>query len=173
MHLLRAVSSLSVAELAPVLTQCAACRSPFVEAINKKMKEGIPDIRIADWLKENGGYISRVSLGKHKRDHLVERHEAARIAAQKVLEKQAKTIKAKGDLASLVANQVYAMVEDGALTPTLAEGLRAQEIMDRRNEKSVDRDLTIMLAQVLGGAMIIEGSATEVEQGVIEYAKEA
>jgi hypothetical protein len=43
--------------------------------------------------------------------------------------------------------------------------------MDRRNEKSVDRDLTIMLAQVLGGAMIIEGSATEVEQGVIEYAE--
>lgn len=155
-------------ELAPVLTQCAACRSPFVDGINKKMKEGLPDTRISDWLKENGAYISRVSLGKHKKNHLVEKHEAARIAAQKVLEKQAKTIKATGDLATLVANQVYNMVEDGALMPTLAEGLRAQEMIDRRQEKSTDRDLTIMLAQVLGGAMIIEGSAQEVEQEQID-----
>ena len=56
------------------------------------------------------------------------------------------------------------MVEDGALTPTLAEGLRAQEMIDRRQEKGADRDLTIMLAQVLGGAMVIEGNAEEVEQ---------
>jgi hypothetical protein len=157
-----------VTELAPVLTNCSACRSPFVEAINKKMKEGVADVKISEWLKENGGYISRVSLGKHKRDHLVERHEAARIAAKKVLEKQAKTIKAKGDLASLVANQVYNMVEDGALMPTLAEGLRAQEMIDRRQEKGADRDLTIMLAQVLGGAMIVEGTAEEVEQEQID-----
>lgn len=151
-------------ELAPVLTQCAACRSPFVEAINKKMKDGVADSRISEWLKESGGYISRISLGNHKRNHLIEKHEAARIQAKKVLEKQAKTIKVKGDLASLVANQVYNMVEDGAMIPSLAEGLRAQEMIDRRQEKSVDRDLTIMLAQVLGGAMIVEGTAEEVEQ---------
>ncbi len=151
-------------ELTAVLTQCHACRSPFVDGINKKMREGLPDTKISEWLKENGAYISRVSLGKHKRDHLVEKHEAARIAAQKVLEKQSKTIKAKGDLATLVANQVYNMVEDGALMPTLAEGLRAQEMIDRRQEKTVDRDLTIMLAQVLGGAMIVEGTAQEIEQ---------
>jgi hypothetical protein len=46
--------------------------------------------------------------------------------------------------------------------PTLSEGLRAQEIIDRRNEKSTDRDLTIMLAQVLGGVAVIEGTAREV-----------
>lgn len=149
-------------ELAAVLTQCLACRSPFVEQINKKMKEGIPDIRISDWLKENGGYISRISLGKHKRDHLTAPHEAARQAAINVMQKQQKTIKAKGDLASLVANQVYNMVEDGALTPTLAEGLRAQEMIDRRQEKGADRDLTIMLAQVIGGVHIIDGTAREV-----------
>lgn len=155
-------------ELAPVLTNCLACRSPFVEGINKKMKEGLADVRISEWLKENGAYISRISLGNHKRNHLVEKHEAARIQATKVLEKQAKTIKAKGDLAALVANQVYNMVEDGALMPTLAEGLRAQEMIDRRQEKGADRDLTIMLAQVLGGAMIVEGSAEEVEQEQID-----
>lgn len=149
-------------ELAPVLTQCAACRSPFVEQINKRMKENMPDTRISAWLKENGSYISRISLGRHKRDHLTAPHEAARQAAIDTLKKQQKTIKAKGDLASLVANQVYAMVEDGALTPTLAEGLRAQEMIDRRQEKGADRDLTIMLAQVIGGVHIVEGNAQEV-----------
>lgn len=151
-------------ELAPVLTNCHACRSPFVDGINRKLKEGVPDGKVSEWLKENGAYISRVSINKHKLQHLVTEHEAARIAAAKVLKKQAGTIKAKGDLASLVANQVYNMVEDGALTPTLAEGLRAQEMIDRRQEKGADRDLTIMLAQVLGGAMVIEGNAEEVEQ---------
>ena len=52
--------------------------------------------------------------------------------------------------------------------PTLAEGLRAQEIIDRRNEKSTDRDLTIMLAQVLGGVAVIEGTAREVRMEITD-----
>ena len=79
-----------------------------------------------------------------------------------MLQRQQKTLKHDGDLASLVRNQVNLMLEDGILLPTLAEGLRAQEIIDRRNEKSTDRDLTIMLAQVLGGVAVIEGTAHEV-----------
>jgi hypothetical protein len=60
------------------------------------------------------------------------------------------------------------MLEDGILMPTLAEGLRAQEIIDRRNEKSTDRDLTIMLAQVLGGVAVIEGTAHEVNMEITD-----
>ena len=145
-----------------VLTNCHACRSPLIESINKKMKEGVPDLRIADWLKEQGGYISRISLGKHRRDHLIEKHEAARKEAVNILKKQQKTIRSDGDLASLVRNQVNLMLEDGIIMPTLSEGLRAQEIIDRRNEKTTDRDLTILLAQVLGGVAVIEGTSTEV-----------
>ena len=126
------------------------------------MKEGVPDLRIADWLKEQGGYISRISLGKHRRDHLIEKHEAARKEAVNILKKQQKTIRSDGDLASLVRNQVNLMLEDGIIMPTLSEGLRAQEIIDRRNEKTTDRDLTILLAQVLGGVAVIEGTSTEV-----------
>jgi len=48
------------------------------------------------------------------------------------------------------------MVDDGLLMPTLSEGLRAQEIMDRRVEKSADRDLAVSLAGILGGGPIIE-----------------
>ena len=149
-------------EMTAVLTNCHACRSPLIESINKKMKEGVPDLRIADWLKEQGGYISRISLGKHRRDHLIEKHEAARKEAVNILKKQQKTIRSDGDLASLVRNQVNLMLEDGIIMPTLSEGLRAQEIIDRRNEKTTDRDLTILLAQVLGGVAVIEGTSTEV-----------
>ncbi len=151
-----------MSELAPVLTGCHACRSPFVESINKKMKEGLPDLRISEWLREQGGYISRITLGRHKREHLVDAFEKKRKQAAEVLQRQQKTIKSDADLAFLVRNQVNLMLEDGILMPTLAEGLRAQEIIDRRNEKSTDRDLTIMLAQVLGGVAVIEGTAKEV-----------
>jgi hypothetical protein len=48
------------------------------------------------------------------------------------------------------------MVDDGVLMPTLTEGLRAQEMIDRRVEKSADRDLAVSLASILGGGPIIE-----------------
>ncbi len=151
-------------ELAPVLTGCHVCRSPFVETINKKMRDGIPDIKISEWLSENAQYISRITLGKHKREHLTEPHERLRQQAVKVMQKQAKTIKATGDLASLVRDYVHSAVEQGMLTPTLAEGLRAQEMIDRRQEKGADREIALTLAGILGGGttyQVIE--ATEIK----------
>lgn len=125
-------------------------------------------MRIAEWLKENGAYISRVTIGRHKREHLIDKHEAARKQAAEVLKRQQKTLKTDADLATLVRNQVNLMLEDGIIMPTLSEGLRAQEIIDRRNEKSTDRDLTIMLAQVLGGVAVIEGTAHEVNMEIAD-----
>lgn len=138
-------------ELAPVLTGCHVCRSPLVDAINKKMKDGVPDIAISTWLKDAGHYVSRITLGKHKREHLTEPHERLRRKAVEVLEKQAKTIKSSGDLASLVRDYVHSAVEQGMMTPTLAEGLRAQEMIDRRQEKGADREIALTLAGILGG----------------------
>lgn len=117
------------------------------------------DIAVSNWLKDEGAYISRITIGKHKREHLTSAHESARIEAAKVLKKQQGTVKFKGDLAGLVRDQVMSLVEAGQLTPTLAEGLRAQEIIDRRQEKNSDRELTLALAGILGGSPIIEGSA--------------
>lgn len=138
-------------ELAPVLTGCHVCRSPIVETINKKMREGVPDLKISEWLAENAQYISRITLGKHKREHLTEPHERLRQHAINVMKKQQKTIKATGDLASLVRDYVHSAVEDGLMTPTLAEGLRAQEMIDRRQEKGADREIALTLAGILGG----------------------
>jgi hypothetical protein len=140
-------------DLAPVLTGCHVCRSPLVELINKRMKDGMPDMKIADWLKTEGYYISRNTLGKHKREHLTTPHESARIEAVKKMEQAQKTIKATHrDLATLVRDYVFSEVETGAMAPTLSEGLRAQEMIDKRNDKTADRDLMVSLAQILGGA---------------------
>ena len=138
-------------ELAPVLTGCHVCRSPLVETINKKMREGVPDLKISEWLAENAQYISRITLGKHKREHLTEPHERLRQHAINVMKKQQKTIKATGDLAGLVRDYVHSAVEEGLMTPTLAEGLRAQEMIDRRQEKGADREVALTLAGILGG----------------------
>jgi hypothetical protein len=67
------------------------------------------------------------------------------------MKKQQKTIKATGDLAGLVRDYVHSAVEEGLMTPTLAEGLRAQEMIDRRQEKGADRDIALTLAGILGG----------------------
>ena len=133
------------------MTGCHVCRSPLVETINKKMKDGVPDQKISEWLGENAQYISRITLGKHKREHLTEPHERLRQQAVKVMQKQQKTIKGSGDLAGLVRDYVHSAVEEGLMTPTLAEGLRAQEMIDRRQEKGADREIALTLAGILGG----------------------
>ncbi len=154
----------ALASLNPVLVQCAACRSPFTEQINERMKRGVPDTQIARWLKDQGGYISRITLGNHKRDHLTDEFQSMKAAAIKQFKKQQKTIKVNGDLASLVRDQVMAMVGSGELMPTLAEGLRAQEMIDRRVEKSADRDLSITLAGILGGGPVVQMIEMEAEE---------
>ena len=152
-------------ELAPVLTGCHVCRSPLVETINKKMREQVPDQRISEWLGENAQYISRITLGKHKREHLTEPHERLRQQAVKVMQKQQKTIKGSGDLAGLVRDYVHSAVEEGLMTPTLAEGLRAQEMIDRRQEKGADREIALTLAGILGGVATYQLlEATEIKE---------
>ena len=146
-------------ELAPVLTGCHVCRSPLVDLINKRIAQSMSDIAISNWLKDEGAYVSRVTIGKHKREHLTTEHESARMEAAKVLKKQQGTIKFNGDLASLVRDQVVVLVEAGQLSPSLTEGLRAQEIIDRRQEKNSDRELTLALAGILGGSPILEGTS--------------
>jgi hypothetical protein len=127
------------------------------------MHDGMSDVQLSKWLEDAGHYVSRITLGKHKREHLTEDHERLRINAIKRLKAQKKTIKASGDLASLVRDYVNSAVEQGELTPTLAEGLRAQEMIDRRQEKGADREIALQLAGILGGGatyQIIE--ATEI-----------
>ena len=133
--------------------------------IGKRMKEGMPDTRISSWLESEGQYVSRITLGKHRREHLTTDFEQAKAAAIKVMEKRKNTLKPTSgtDLASLVRDYTFSAIENGELLPTLSEGLRAQEILDKRQEKGADRDLAMTLASILGGSIVVEGIATPVE----------
>jgi len=134
-----------------LLTKCAVCSSPLVDVINRKMTEGMPDVKISEWLRSENSYISRITLGNHKRQHLTEEHMNARKAVAKKVQQAVKIESANSDLAKLVSGYVYKMVENGDLVPTLSEGLRAQEMLDRRKEKNADRGLAVAMAGILGG----------------------
>jgi hypothetical protein len=133
------------------------------------MREGMPDTKVSKWLESEGQYVSRVTLGKHRREHLTSDFEKSKSDAIKAMENRKRTLKpTKGvDLASLVRDYTFSAVEAGELLPTLAEGLRAQEILDKRSEKSSDRDLAMTLASILGGSMVIEGISTTIEPELI------
>jgi len=151
-----------LSDLTPVLTQCHACRSPIADAIDAKIKAGLPLRVVSEFTRDVGQGLSRQTLSHHKNAHLMTEHARAVQVARTQLRKQRETIKAKtGDLAPLVRDIVYAGVEEGEIVPTLSEGLRAQEALDRRAEKGADRDLMLTMAQVLGGSLhtvpVIEG----------------
>lgn len=140
-------------DLAPVLERCVLCQHPLADQINKHIREGT----IADamrWMESTGLDVPhRNTFSHHKRSHMMAEYERQREAAAKKLNESRKQIKGKaGDLAALVRDNVFARVEEGDLQPTLAEGLRAQEMLDRRSEKGADRDLMIQLAGLLSGA---------------------
>lgn len=144
-------------ELAPVLTNCVLCRHPLVVTINKRIRDnGIAGAM--RWCAENEIFGDkrlphRNTFSAHKNEHLTDEWEKKRQAAVEALEKQKQTIKGKpGDLAALVRDNVFARVEEGLLEPSLTEGLRAQEMLDRRAEKGADRDMMIALAGLLSGA---------------------
>jgi hypothetical protein len=157
-----------VTVLAPVLERCAACRSPFAEQINQKMSNGQPDTKVSAWLKENNAYISRITLGMHKRSHLTNEYQSAKAEVIKKFKKNQDRLKASGDLAALVRDQVISLVEAGELMPSLSEGLRAQEMIDRRVETSANRELAISIAGIIGGGPtinMIDMQAEEVTDG--------
>lgn len=150
-----------------ILSKCSVCAHPMVDVINRKMTEGISDQKVSEWLKAESSYISRITLGNHRRQHMTVEHVKARQELANNIQKAIKTETTNGDLARLVSTYVYKMVENGDVIPTLSEGLRAQEMIDRRKEKNADRELAISMAGILGGGYLVEGTAMEVtnEQG--------
>lgn len=148
-----------VTELAPVLVNCVLCRHPLVDQINKQIKEGGDHGGIARamrWMEQADLEVPhRNTFSQHKREHLSTPFERERLDAKARLEAQQKTLKAKpGDLAVLVRDQVFASVEAGVLVPTIGEGLRAQEALDKRAERGADRDMMLTLAGLLSGATV-------------------
>jgi len=76
----------------------------------------------------------------------------------------------KYDLAELVREKAVESILDETETVTIAHGLKAQQLIDRREERQMDRELQLGIARMLaliGGSPhpvgVIEGSYERVE----------
>lgn len=72
------------------------------------------------------------------------------------------------DFAALVRDEAARLLEEGDLEVSTHDGLVAQAMLDKREEKSADRRLAINIARMLAGtpapaAVIIEGVVREVD----------
>lgn len=111
-------------------------------------------VAVSRWLRDEGAYISPLTLRKHRNTHLTDDAERARREQVKALEAQAKLgpKTSTSDLAALVRDRVVTGIEAGELAPTVREGLIAQDLLDRRMEKGADRSLALKVAALIAGA---------------------
>lgn len=118
------------------------------------------ELRGLDWA------VKAHTISKH-RDHWLAKLPTTERDLMKRLEG---SYHAKADLAELVRDDVRRRVEDGELRPTVQQGLAAQAMLDRREERAQDRELALGLARLLSGsstaapARVIDGDARAVER---------
>jgi len=129
-------------------TKCRSCRSPLSAEINARLLSGESPEKVSAWLGRLGirFRLSHTALRRHQRDHL------AAPPSTGPVETRTTGDLSRADLAKLTRDIAFAKVEAGELDPTLSEGLRAQEMLDRRAEKATDRDMMLTLAGLLSGA---------------------
>jgi hypothetical protein len=58
------------------------------------------------------------------------------------------------DLAAVVVRRTLKQMAAGKMTPTLRDGLQAQQLLDRRAEKAADRSFMLNLAMAMAGGGI-------------------
>jgi hypothetical protein len=163
-------------DLAPVLTGCHVCRSSDVDKINNWLRKGVSQIDVSRRLSEAGTPISRITIGKHARRHLMSPFDQARRAATEKMRRDQKTFKGPStqDFAAAVRDTALDKLLSGEMEVTATHGLAAQKLLDDRIEKGADRNLVLILAQILGGArpQEIEGEYRDVSPEALDDAAE-
>lgn len=153
-----------------VTTRCQVCKSPLCPEVNSRLVRGDSTEDIAAWTARLGVSLTLHprALRRHREKHLPEARPTVPVEARTTGDLKG------GDLARLTRDLVYAKAEAGILDPTLSEGLRAQEMIDRREAKTQDRDMMLALAGLLSGATVPVALAYPVPQFAIEdpYAEE-
>jgi hypothetical protein len=150
--------------------RCPVCKSPYLAQIHalKLSKMTLADIH-AETQKLGRG-IKRETLGKHFRICLG--GEPPVIDSQEVADRSAAAQSdAEVDFAIMVQKRATELLAKGELRVTAQHGLTAQALLDRRAEKAADRDLSINIARLLSGAMVMT-PVTVIEGRVIDVTPE-
>lgn len=158
-----------IPESIPQARRCSICRDlrrlPYVDA---SLAKGLSAVFIADTLTNTMQLkTSPETVNNHKKHYVAPPPEEARKPE---------------DLAILVRDRTVAAIKEGRLEPSVAHGLQAQALLDKRAEKATDRDVAMALSRLLAGAgsgfappprlivssvdddMVIEGEAFEVDR---------
>ena len=135
---------------------CAICESPLKAEIEKKDAVWKAD-RTIQWARSKGLSISRVSLARHRRDHL----SKSNVSEKRVKNAPVYTPRAKADEVSdhhfldTVKQQVYEKLVGGELELKLDFGFKAIELKNKisegsQNEKLLLEILSELRSEVLG-----------------------
>lgn len=139
---------------------CSTCRSEHKTEIERKLADGTRYLDIERWLKDMGPEhagcsITHVSLSKHHHEHMVGAQPTQRPGKRPI----------HPDILQAIVEDAHEGLETGRLRATLRDATTAQRILDDRAARSDDRQLTLIIAQVLGGgyaAPAIDGQYIEV-----------
>jgi hypothetical protein len=130
-------------------------QDPRARMVNDLMRKGYAAVRIADEVTESGFRVSKDAVSRHRRLCFVDETNAQAEARNE-------------DLATLVRDQARRALLSGRLQVTTKDGLMAQNLLDKREERAKDRDFMLNLAQLLSGGGraapqdLIEGTAIDV-----------
>ena len=136
-------------------TRCSVCSSEHRVAIEalRASKMTLQDIHLET--QKMGRAFKRETLGKHfaiclnGERPLVDDNAAQALATYGA---DAQT-SAEVDFAVLVKRRAADLLRAGQLRVTAQHGLTAQALLDRRAEKSADRDLALNMARLLSGSV--------------------
>ena len=130
-------------------------RDPKSRLVNELMAKGYSSKRIQAEARLGGFRVSLVALSRHRRLCFEDTNGAQAEARVE-------------DLAVLVRDQVRRGVLNGSIALKARDGMQAQQLIDRREEKKADRTFMLNLAQLLSGAgkrapaTIVESTAIDV-----------
>lgn len=142
---------------------CKVCSLPNAHAVDLRLRGGEPPKRTEAWLRTQGTPVSHVTLRKHRETHVLSDEERARRDAAREVEKaiakadRERAIEAKEaavptvrDFAVLVRDLAVTRLAEGEITVTTRDGLAAQAMLDKREQKAADRTVAAQIAIVLG-----------------------
>lgn len=136
---------------------CSVERSPKYVEINAMLAAGLGLQTIEKKLPAEGFAIKRETIKRHLELCLppsavvVSAGEAVRVVSpEEVRQRRSESGDAR-DFASLVHDRALKALERSELAVTTKDGLAAQAIIDRREERSKDRDFALNLAILLSG----------------------
>lgn len=149
---------------------CSICRNKVRRSvIDAAMDKGVSNAAIQRDMAETGWKIGLLPLSRHRRHYV----SALTVSSTK---------RRGNDLAVIVRDRTIQAIEDGRLSiedeswKNVGPGLKAQDVLDRRENKTNDRKTMLAIAAMLTGTQavpaalliedgdVIEGEAVEVDE---------